>query len=49
MKTKYQIIAELEDRIIEIDKEIDRLIQEKMDSKEKIEHLSSYDKNQKRS
>ena len=49
MKTKYQIITELEDRIIEIDKEIDRLIQEKMDSKEKIEQLSSYVKNQKRS
>lgn len=49
MKTKYQIISELENRIIEIDREIDKLIQEKMDSKEKIEQLSSYDKNQKRS
>lgn len=45
MKTKYQIISELENRIIEIDREIDRLIQEKMDSKEKIEQLSSYIKN----
>lgn len=45
MKTKYQIITELEDRIIEIDKKIDRLIQEKMESKEKIEQLSSYIKN----
>nr|DAW46853.1 MAG TPA: hypothetical protein [Caudoviricetes sp.] len=49
MKTKYQIISELENRIIEIDREIDKLIQEKMDSKEKIEQLSSYVKNQKRS
>ena len=49
MKTKYQIISELENSIIEIDREIDKLIQEKMDSKEKIEQLSSYVKNQKRS
>lgn len=49
MKTKYQIISELENRIIEIDREIDKLIQEKLDSKEKIEQLSSYVKNQKRS
>lgn len=49
MKTKYQIISELENRIIEIDREIDKLIQEKMDNKEKIEQLSSYVKNQKRS
>ena len=49
MKTKYQIISELENRIIEIDREIDKLIQEKMDSKEKIKQLSSYVKNQKRS
>lgn len=45
MKTKYQIISELENRIIEIDREIDKLIQEKLDSKEKIEQLSSYIKN----
>lgn len=44
MKTKYQIITELEDRNIEIDKEIDRLIQEKLNNKEKIEQLSSFKK-----
>lgn len=33
MKTKYQIITELEDRNIEIDKEIDRLIQEKLNQR----------------
>lgn len=35
MKTKYQIITELEDRNIKIDKEIDKLIQEKLNNKEK--------------
>lgn len=35
MKTKYQIISELEDRNIKIDKEMDRLIQEKLNNKEK--------------
>ena len=44
MKTKYQIITELEDRNIEIDREIDRLIQEKLNNKEKIEQLSSFNK-----
>lgn len=44
MKTKYQIITELEDRNIKIDKEIDRLIQEKLNNKEKIEQLSSFNK-----
>ena len=44
MKTKYQIISELEDRNIKIDKEIDKLIQEKLDNKEKIELLSSFNK-----
>lgn len=44
MKTKYQIITELEDRNVEIDKEIDRLIQEKLNNKEKIEQLSSFNK-----
>jgi hypothetical protein len=44
MKTKYQIISELEDRNIKIDKEIDRLIQEKLNNKEKIEQLSSFNK-----
>ena len=44
MKTKYQIISELENRNIKIDKEIDRLIQEKLNNKEKIEQLSSFNK-----
>lgn len=44
MKTKYQIITELEDRNIKIDKEIDKLIQEKLNNKEKIEQLSSFNK-----
>jgi hypothetical protein len=44
MKTKYQIISELEDRNIEIDKEIDKLIQEKLNNKKKIEQLSSFNK-----
>ena len=44
MKTKYQIITELEDRNVEIDKEIDRLIQEKLNNKDKIEQLSSFNK-----
>lgn len=44
MKTKYQIINELEDRNIEIDREIDKLIQEKLNNKEKIEQLSSFNK-----
>ena len=44
MKTKYQIISGLEDRNIEIDREIDRLIQEKLNNKEKIEQLSSFNK-----
>lgn len=44
MKTKYQIISELEDRNIKIDKEIDKLIQEKLNNKEKIEQLSSFNK-----
>lgn len=44
MKSKYQIISELENRNIEIDKEIDRLIQEKLNNKEKIEQLSSFNK-----
>ena len=44
MKTKYQIITELEDRNIKIDKEIDELIQEKLNNKEKIEQLSSFNK-----
>ena len=44
MKTKYQIISELEDRNIKIDKEMDRLIQEKLNNKEKIEQLSSFNK-----
>ena len=44
MKTKYQIISELEDRNIEIDREIDKLIQEKLNNKEKIEKLSSFNK-----
>ena len=44
MKTKYQIISELENRNVEIDKEIDRLIQEKLNNKEKIEQLSSFNK-----
>nr|DAY25018.1 MAG TPA: hypothetical protein [Caudoviricetes sp.] len=44
MKTKYQIISELEDRNIEIDREIDKLIQEKLNNKEKIEQLSSFNK-----
>lgn len=44
MKTKYQIITELEDRNVEIDREIDKLIQEKLNNKEKIEQLSSFDK-----
>lgn len=44
MKTKYQIITELEDRNVEIDKKIDRLIQEKLNNKEKIEQLSSFNK-----
>lgn len=43
MKTKYQIISELEDRNIEIDRE-DKLIQEKLNNKEKIEQLSSFNK-----
>ena len=44
MKTKYQIITELEDRNIKIDKEIDKLIQEKLNNKDKIEQLSSFNK-----
>lgn len=44
MKTKYQIITELEDRNVEIDREIDKLIQEKLNNKEKIEQLSSFNK-----
>lgn len=44
MKTKYQIITELEDRNIEIDREIDKLIQEKLNNKDKIEQLSSFNK-----
>lgn len=44
MKTKYQIISELENRNVEIDKEIDKLIQEKLNNKEKIEQLSSFNK-----
>lgn len=44
MKTKYQIISELEDRNIKIYKEIDRLIQEKLNNKEKIKQLSSFNK-----
>lgn len=44
MKTKYQIISELENRNIEIDREIDKLIQEKLNNKEKIEQLSSFNK-----
>ena len=44
MKTKYQIITELEDRNIKIDKEIDKLIQEKLANKKKIELLSSFNK-----
>lgn len=44
MKTKYQIISELENRNIEIDKKIDKLIQEKLNNKEKIEQLSSFNK-----
>ena len=44
MKTKYQIITELEDRNIEIDREIDKLIQETLNNKEKIEQLSSFNK-----
>ena len=44
MKTKYQIILELENRNIEIDREIDKLIQEKLNNKEKIEQLSSFNK-----
>ena len=44
MKTKHQIITELEDRNVEIDKEIDKLIQEKLNNKEKIEQLSSFNK-----
>ena len=44
MKTKYQIISELEDRNIEIDREIDKLIQEQLNNKEKIEQLSSFNK-----
>lgn len=44
MKSKYQIISELENRNIEIDKEIDKLIQEKLNNKEKIEQLSSFNK-----
>ena len=44
MKTKFQIISELEDRNIKIDKEIDRLIQEKLNNKEKIEQLNSFNK-----
>ena len=44
MKTKYQIINELEDINIEIDREIDKLIQEKLNNKEKIEQLSSFNK-----
>ena len=44
MKTKYQIITELEDRNIKIDKEIDKLIHEKLNNKEKIEQLSSFNK-----
>ena len=44
MKTKYQIISELEDRNIEIDREIDKRIQEKLNNKEKIEQLSSFNK-----
>lgn len=44
MKTKYQIITELENRNVEIDREIDKLIQEKLNNKEKIEQLSSFNK-----
>ena len=44
MKTKYQIITELVDRNVEIDREIDKLIQEKLNNKEKIEQLSSFNK-----
>lgn len=44
MKSKYQIISELENRNTEIDKEIDRLIQEKLNNKKKIEQLSSFNK-----
>lgn len=44
MKTKYQIISDLENRNVEIDKEIDKLIQEKLNNKEKIEQLSSFNK-----
>ena len=44
MKTKYQIITELEDRNIKIYKEIDKLIQEKLNNKDKIEQLSSFNK-----
>lgn len=44
MKTKYQIISELENRNIEIDREIDKLIQEKLNNKEKIEQLNSFNK-----
>ena len=44
MKTKYQIITELEKRNVEIDREIDKLIQEKLNNKEKIEQLSSFNK-----
>ena len=44
MKNKYKIITELEDRNIKIDKEIDELIQEKLNNKDKIEQLSSFNK-----
>lgn len=41
---KYEIINSLEERNAEIDKQIDRLIQEKIDNKEKIQELSGYRK-----
>ena len=37
---KYEIINSLEERNAEIDKQIDRLIQEKIDNKEKIQELT---------
>ena len=39
---KYEMINSLEERNAEIDKQIDRLIQEKIDNKEKIQELSGY-------
>lgn len=42
--SKYEIINSLEERNAEIDRQIDRLIQEKIENTEKIQELSRYGK-----